>query len=120
MCCNPCFLIVGCRTKPKKIDRPEGFPNPPAKVLCPRCGNIADSEYKRYKYRCHLCFIPCLPCGGSDPFLACTVCGHDLGVIGDYKCHSCEVTTTFECRNCPNCGASKNGGPPENGYRQLG
>ncbi|KHN70583.1 hypothetical protein CWI42_012390 [Ordospora colligata] len=120
MCCgNLCFLIVGCRTKSKKIDKPEGYPAAPKRIICSHCGNMADSEYRRYSYRCHLCFIPCLPCGRSDPYLACVACGRDLGNIGDHRCTNCDVATTYETNNCPNCGASKRGGAAGGGYRRL-
>lgn len=120
MCCHPCsFLIIGCRTNTKSIDTPEGYPGPPKRILCPYCGTIADTEYKRHEYTCHLCFIPCLPWGNSDPFLSCVTCKRDLGTVGDYRCDNCKVGTTFKSKNCPNCGASKGCDPPDSGYRRL-
>ena len=121
MFCNPFFLIVGCKTKPKRIDTPERFPPPPKRVLCPHFGNIADAEYKCLKYKCHLCLIPCLPCGSRDPYLSCTACNNELGIMGDQKCSSCEVTSTFGSKNCPICGASKEDGNSGggDGYKRL-
>ncbi|CAD26536.1 hypothetical protein [Encephalitozoon cuniculi GB-M1] len=117
-CCSDlCYFTCGCKSTPKKIDTPEGYPEPPKKILCPYCGTMADSEYRYDKYAFHICYISCIPCGSSSPYLACSSCRRNLGSIGDYRCHKCDVATTFDSNNCPNCGEEK--GQSGGGYRRL-
>jgi hypothetical protein len=118
--CNPCFILLGCKTYPSRVDTPEGYPPPPRKLLCNSCGAVAPGEYKRDYYNFCICFIPCCPCGRSDPYLSCSSCHANLNAIGTFECHSCGTTTTFRSQNCPSCGTRKNSdGEGGNGYRRL-
>ncbi|ADM11466.1 uncharacterized protein Eint_050170 [Encephalitozoon intestinalis ATCC 50506] len=118
MCCGNfyCFTF-GCISIPEKIDVPEGYPEPAKKFLCPYCGCLTDSVYRKDKYFFSICFIPCIPCKESSPYLSCTSCKRNLGSIGDYRCKKCGVATTFESNNCPNCGGEKT--QSSGGYRRL-
>lgn len=108
-CCEPCCLIIGCMNSNITISTPEGYPTPPDKVLCPRCGEIEHAVYKKSVRTCGICFIPCCPCGSSDPYLACSVCSFPLGGVSTEKCSSCGVSTTYNAEYCPNCGNSRPG-----------
>jgi hypothetical protein len=117
--CDPCCIIVGCKAYPTKVETPEGFPPPPRKVFCTRCGGIGPGEYKRDYYSLCICFIPCCcPCGRSDPYLSCSLCHSNLSSVGTFECHSCGTTTTFRSQNCPACGTRK-GSDGDGGYRRL-
>lgn len=119
MCCgNLCFLKVGCRSNPTKIDDPEGYSPAPKRVLCTLCGNVGDSQYMHDEYSCHICFIPCFSCGSSSPYLCCGSCERNLGGMKEYRCQKCDVATMFESNNCPNCGEHKE--HTNGGYRMLG
>lgn len=109
MCCcgAPCCLIFGCTNINATIDKPEEYPNPPDKILCPCCGEIEAAVYKKTFRSCGICFIPCCPCGSSDPYLACKKCNFPLGGLTTEKCNSCGVSTTYNSDYCPNCGSSR-------------
>ncbi|KAG5859630.1 zinc-ribbon domain-containing protein [Encephalitozoon hellem] len=120
MCCGTdlcCFF--GCNSSSEQADKPEGYPEPPRKFLCPYCGYLTNSEYRRDKYSFCICFIPCIPWGNSYPYLSCSHCKRNLGSIGDYRCQKCGVATTFESSNCPNCGEEKGNSNSSGGYRRL-
>ena len=83
MCyCLPCCLIFGCQEFAHTINTPENYSEPPAKILCPCCGEITNAVYRKTSKTCGICFIPCCPCGSSEPFLACSKCNFALGGIG--------------------------------------
>lgn len=116
--CQHCFIIVGCRNFQKRARTPAGYPAPPNNVYCPTCSAVTDAVYYRNHKYCHCCFIPCCPCGESDPYLVCKKCTEVLGKAEVFRCNSCGVATLFESKNCPNCGAEKESAPG-NDYRRL-
>lgn len=112
MCCGYWCLPLGCIKIPTTIENPEGYPAPPEKMLCSRCGFIGSAVYRQDKAYCGILFIPCIPCGRGDPFLACSRCNFPCGNINPETCKSCKVSTCFSVDYCPNCGTSRPGVPP--------
>ncbi|WUR03197.1 uncharacterized protein VNE69_04026 [Vairimorpha necatrix] len=103
-----CCILCGARSESKRIGKPEGFPDAPEKILCPRCGTIAEGEYRKAYDRFCVCIIPCCcKCNKTEPFVACSNCHEPIGVITGNKCRQCSVATSFRSQNCPNCGARK-------------
>ncbi|ORD98006.1 hypothetical protein A0H76_2428 [Hepatospora eriocheir] len=104
-------MIIPCicseRTFSQPIEDPIGFSEAPKNIMCPRCHKIGESRYRKEVYRCDICFICCLPCGSSPPYIACYNCGQNLGGLQQHRCHSCDVITTYKSRHCPNCGQRK-------------
>lgn len=102
-----CPIVCGCPVRSKRISTPDSYSPPSPNVLCPVCNDIVDTEYRKDKTRCEICFCCCIPCGSSDPYLACSRCGHPLGTIESHRCKQCGIATTYNSRYCPKCGTRK-------------
>lgn len=103
-----CCWVCGCSKKAKSIQKPDSYPDPPEKIVCPNCGDTTRGVYKQDQDRFWFCFIPCCcTCQSSDPYIACINCQRPLGVITGNKCDNCGLLTTFKSNNCPSCGATK-------------
>lgn len=109
--CECCFVPLGCITVPRTIKTPEGYPQPPDKMMCSRCGYIGRASYRQNRAYCGLLFIPCIPCGRGAPFLACSRCNFPSGNVTSEECRRCGVTTCYSVDYCPNCGTSRPGVP---------
>jgi membrane protease subunit (stomatin/prohibitin family) len=100
--------ICGCEERSKKIDNPHDYPRPPERILCPSCGDVTSTVYKKSYGRFWFCFIPCCcKTSASDPYLACINCGQHINPITMNACKNCGLTTTFKSNNCPSCGQPK-------------
>ncbi|KAF9764032.1 hypothetical protein NGRA_0885 [Nosema granulosis] len=99
--------IFGCDKKTRTITRPESYPSPPQRIICPNCGDTTQGIYKQDYERFWFCFIPCCcTCSYSDPYIACINCHRPLGVLKGNTCNGCGLVTTFKSDNCPSCGRS--------------
>ncbi|ELA41956.1 uncharacterized protein VICG_00973 [Vittaforma corneae ATCC 50505] len=105
MVCVP--VICSCVSNPRTVSIPEHYSDPARNVLCPRCNAINDTVYKVDRKRCYICFCCCIPCGHSNPYLACSRCGHNIGNIEIIRCRKCGVGTSCRSNFCPNCGERK-------------
>lgn len=105
MCvCGSCWLIVGCRNYRRRISTPSGYMEPPARIHCLGCGEIAHGMYIVDEQRCHCCFIPCCCTRDtSDPMLACSKCYLVYGSTPK-RCRGCQVYTAMKTNFCANCG----------------
>ncbi|KAM0680459.1 hypothetical protein GINT2_001519 [Glugoides intestinalis] len=105
MVCIP--IVCSCPSVPKTVHTPSNYQDPPKNVLCPRCNTVNDTCYKVNKVRCEICFCCCIPCGKSNPYLACSRCNNCIGNIELYRCTRCHIGTTAKTRYCYNCGELK-------------
>ncbi|ELA41955.1 uncharacterized protein VICG_00972 [Vittaforma corneae ATCC 50505] len=109
--CECCCIPLGCISMPVTVETPEGYPHPPNKMLCSRCGHISKASYRQNRAYCGVLFIPCIPCGRGVPFLACSRCNFPCGNVTAEECSRCGVTTCYSVDYCPNCGTSRPGVP---------
>lgn len=100
-------LICTSVSEPVSVPTPNGFTQPPSRVMCQTCNNIARSEYRKDNRKCEICFVLCVPCGSSFPYLACQNCGSVLSGNQISECERCHTATTAKCAFCPNCGGRK-------------
>ncbi len=100
-------LICSERVYTKTIPTPEGQPEAPSNIICPHCNEAVEGEYINDVYRCDICFICCVPCGSSLPYVACKKCQLALGRVQQHKCKNCEVDVTYQSTYCCNCGVKK-------------
>lgn len=102
-----CPICCSCNSHSKRISTPLNYSPAPNSVLCPICNDVIDTEYRKDKNRCDICFCCCIPCGSSDPYIACKRCGNSLGNVESFRCKSCDVATSYKSKFCPKCGARK-------------
>lgn len=100
-------IVCNSESDPTTVATPHGFNKPPSRIICQTCSGISESEYRKDKKRCRICFILPIPCGTSYPYLACKGCGSALSGNQISECDSCHVSTTAKCEFCPNCGNRK-------------
>lgn len=108
-----CLMLIGlCRphrfdSSYETTDKPDGFNNPPKRLLCSRCGKISEGVY-RQEYKTFVCFfIPCTTNPVNDPFISCSKCSQRIEKMPQPPCKKCNVTRTFESDYCPMCGTKK-------------
>ncbi|KAI5172815.1 hypothetical protein PAEPH01_1811 [Pancytospora epiphaga] len=87
--------------------QPSGYMKPPKTLICPSCSEKMTPQYVRDKTKCLVCFILPIPCGSSDPRIACSKCYEMLPNNNPSLCSSCNVATAVNCKYCPECGESK-------------
>lgn len=107
MCGGPCCLPLGCIVASITIEKPEGYPEPPAKLMCTKCSYVGKANYRQNMRYCGILFIPCCPCGTEPPFLACSKCNFSIGTVNGETCHRCGVTTGYSASYCPSCGVGR-------------
>lgn len=107
--CSFWYLPIGCTSVPSNIVHPAGYPLPPTKMICPRCGKIGPGTYRQNTMYCGILFMPCIPCGQEAPFLACSRCNFPCGSGAVEECAKCKVSTCYSVDYCPNCGTGRTG-----------
>lgn len=109
--CRSICVMVERRPRSWVIPTPEGYDDPPSKVLCSQCGNVAPAVYKQAKTTLDVCMIPCFSYGTSTPFLACSRCNFPFAGLFSQKCEQCDISTFYKCSYCPKCGKNRPGAP---------
>jgi hypothetical protein len=102
-----CYCIpITCSysTNDEAVPESANYPDLPKDVICPRCGILSQTEYKKEKYSCTLCFCCTCPCGTGRPYVACSRCGYNYSGSDIRRCENCHVGSTFQSLFCPNCG----------------
>lgn len=105
--CECCVLPICCIPKTNDVEKPQGYPEPPEKLYCPRCGEINKPTFRKTTKICACCFIPCCPMGELSTYLACSKCNFIVGKITGETCDKCHVTTASESKYCPSCGKAR-------------
>lgn len=100
------FVPILCNTVaiPKSVPTPEGSPEPPKNLLCPRCNAVSSTTYRKDLNRCDICFICAIPCKSGAPYLSCKSCGYNLGSSRIYCCSKCGIKSISKSNFCSSCG----------------
>ena len=96
----------GCEEVDREVQTPNGYPEPPKNITCPRCNRRVDAIYEQTDTYCACCFIPCpcCKCGDEPPHCACPNCNYKFSPGIYSTCSNCHATISSAEKHCSECG----------------